>query len=78
MFNLYWYIHALRFFFYFQMYFQHQIPYTIKSYGFSSSRVRISVGPERRLSVKELILLNSGAGEDSWESHGQQDQTSQS
>ena len=42
------------FFFYFQMYFQHQIPYTVKSYGFSSSHVGIWVGPERRLSVKRI------------------------
>ena len=76
MFNVCWYIHA--FFFYFQIYFQYQIPYTVKSYGFSSSHVRVWAGPERRLSVKELTLLNSGAGEDSQESHGQQDQTSQS
>jgi len=33
----------------------------------------------RRLSTKELMLLNYGAGEDSWKSHGLQgDQTSQS
>ena len=36
------------------------------------------VGPKRRLNTKELMLLNGGAGEDSWESFGQQgDQTSQ-
>jgi len=29
-------------FFYFQMYFQYQIPYTVKSYGFSRSHVRMS------------------------------------
>ena len=29
----------------------------------------------RNLSTKELMLLNCGAGEDSWESLGQQDQT---
>ena len=28
------------------------------------------VGPQRRLSTKELMLLNYGAGEDSWESLG--------
>ena len=36
-------------------------------------------GPWRRLSAKELMLLNCGVEEDSWESLGQQrDQTSQS
>ena len=30
------------------------------------------VGPERRLSAEELMLLNCGVGEDSWESLGQQ------
>ena len=30
------------------------------------------------LCAKKLMLLNCGAGEDSWESLGQQDQTSQS
>ena len=36
-------------------------------------------GPQRRLNVKELMLLNYGAGEDSWESlELQGDQTSQS
>ena len=36
-------------------------------------------GPLRRLSAEELMLLNCGAGEDSWESLGLQgDQTSQS
>ena len=35
---------------------------------------------ERRVSAKELILSNCGAGEDSWESFKEQqgDQTSQS
>ena len=37
----------------------------------------VRVGPQRRLSTKELMLLNCGVGEDSWESLGQQgDQTS--
>ena len=42
--------------------------------------VVMRVGPQRRLSVEELIMIsNCGAGEDSWESLGQQrDQTSQS
>ena len=30
------------------------------------------------LRAKELMLLNCGAGEDSWESLGDQDQTTQS
>ena len=35
------------------------------------------VGPQRKLSTEELMLLNCGAGEDSWESLGLQgDQTS--
>ena len=34
--------------------------------------------PERKLSAKELMFLNSGVGEDPWESLGLQDQTSQS
>ena len=34
-----------------------------QSYSFSSSRVR--VGPLRRLSTEELMLLNCGVGEDS-------------
>ena len=39
----------------------------------------VRVGLWRRLSTEELMLLNCGAGEDSWESLGQQgDQTSQS
>jgi len=31
----------------------------------------VSVGPKRRLSAKELMLLNDGAGEDSLECLGQ-------
>ena len=30
----------------------------------------VRVGPLRKLSTKELILLNCGVGEDSWESFG--------
>ena len=30
------------------------------------------VGPQRRLSTKELMFLNSGVEEDSWESLGLQ------
>ena len=38
----------------------------------------VTVGPLRRLRAKELLLLNCGTGEDSWESLGLQgDQTSQ-
>ena len=37
-----------------------------QGYGFSSSHVR--VGLWRRLSAEELMLLNCGVGEDSWES----------
>ena len=48
-----------------------------QSYSFSSSRVR--VGPLRRLSTEELMLLNCGVGEDYCESLGLQGgQTSQS
>ena len=52
-----------------------------QSYGFSSSHVFIDVraGQYKKLSTKELMLLNCGVGEDSWESLGLQgDQTSQS
>ena len=38
----------------------------------------VRVGTLRRLSVEELMLLNCGVGEDSWESLGLQDQISQS
>ena len=37
----------------------------------------LGVGLWRRLSAKELMLLNCGHGEDSWESLGLQDQTNQ-
>ena len=51
-----------------------------QSYGFSSSHVWMwGLDYKRKLRAKELMLLNCGAGEDSWESLGQQgDQTSQS
>ena len=50
-----------------------------QSYGFSSSHVRMWVGPQRRLSAKELMLSNFVTGEDSWGSLGlHRDQTSQS
>ena len=39
----------------------------------------VIVGPYRRLSTEEVMLLNCGAGENSWEFLGLQgDQTSQS
>ena len=38
----------------------------------------VRVGLWRKLSTEELMLLNCGVGEDSWESLGQQDQISQS
>ena len=38
----------------------------------------VKVGPQRRRSAEEMMLLNCGAGEDSLESLGQHgDQTSQ-
>ena len=40
-----------------------------QNYGFSGSHVQMWVGPWRRLSVKELMLSNYGAGEDSFKSH---------
>ena len=51
-----------------------------QSYGFSSSRVwRWELDYKKKLSTKELMLLNCGVGEDSWESLGLQgDPTSQS
>ena len=33
----------------------------------------VTVGPWRRLSTKELVFSNCGAGEDSWASFGQQE-----
>ena len=43
-----------------------------QGYGFSCGHVWMWVGLWRRLSAKDLILLNCGVGEDSWESFGQQ------
>ena len=58
-------------------YFANKGPFS-QRYGFSSSHVW-RVGPQRRLNTDELMLLNCGAREDSWESLGLQgDQTSQS
>ena len=48
-----------------------------QGYGFSSSHVWMWE-LDYKESAKELMLLNYGVGEDSWESHGLQgDQTSQ-
>ena len=35
-----------------------------QSYAFSSSHVDVIVGPQRKLSAEELMLLNCGVGED--------------
>ena len=44
-----------------------------QSYGFSSNHVLIwELDYKERLSAEELILLNCGIGEDSWESLGLQ------
>ena len=44
-----------------------------QGYGFSSSHVMdVRVGLWRKLSTEELMLLNCGVGECSWESLGQQ------
>ena len=50
-------------------YFANKSP-SSQRYGFSSGHVR--VGLWRRLSAKELMLLNCGVGEGSWESFGLQ------
>ena len=48
-----------------------------QSYGFSSSHVRMWELDYKEMSAKELMLLNCGVGEDSWESLGlQEDPTS--
>ena len=54
-------------------------PYN-QNYGIYRSHVwMLRPGPYRRLSTKELMILNCGAGEDSSESPGQQrDQTNKS
>ena len=41
-----------------------------QSYGFSSSHIWMWEWTKRRLSTEELMLSNSGVGEDSWESLG--------
>ena len=49
-----------------------------QSYGSSVVMYNMRIGPLRRLSTEEVMLLNCGAGDDSWEPFGQQgDQTSQ-
>ena len=50
-----------------------------QSYDFSSSHVQMwKLDHKIRLSAEELMILNCGAGEDSWESLGlQADQISQ-
>ena len=51
----------------------------VKAKVFPVSCMDVKVGPERKLRAKELMLLNYGVGEDSWESFGEQgDPTSQS
>ena len=52
----------------------------IKCYSFSSSHVWIwELDHKESWVVKELMFLNCGAGEDSWESFGEQgDQTDES
>ena len=48
-----------------------------QSYGFSGRHVDVRLELWRKLSTEELMLLNCGVGEDSWESPGLQgDQTS--
>ena len=51
-----------------------------QGYGFSSSHVRIwELDYKGKLSTEELMLLNCGVGEDSWESlRLQEDPTSSS
>ena len=43
-----------------------------QGYGFSSSHVWMWELDYKNLSAEELMLLNCGVGEDSWEPHGQQ------
>ena len=43
-----------------------------QSYGFSSSHVWMWVGLQGKLNAEELMFLNCGVGEDSWESLGLQ------
>ena len=59
-------------------YFANKFPYS-QSYGFSNSHVQMwELDYKEDRAAKELMMLNYYAGEDSWESLGQQgDQTSQ-
>ena len=69
------------FFFYFSLCFYICLPQTKSNHsGFLVIfYLDMRVGPYITLRAKELMLSNCGAGEDSWESPGQQgDQTSQS
>ena len=52
-------------------YFANQGP-SSQSYGFSSSHVWMWELNHKELSTEELMLLNCGVGEDSWESLGLQ------
>ena len=55
------------------------LPTKVHLWFFQKSCTDVRVGPLRSLSTEELMLLNCGVGEDSWESLGLQgDQTSQS
>ena len=44
----------------------------IKAMVFPGVCMDVRVGPKRKLSAEELMLLKCGVGEDSWESLGQQ------
>ena len=44
--------------------------HVVKARFFQQSSMNMGVGPHRRPSTRELMLLNFGAGEDSWESLG--------
>ena len=58
---------------------QRSIPVKAMDFPVVMYRLDQRAGPQRRLSTKDLILLNCGAGEDSQETLGQQgDQTSPS
>ena len=47
-------------------------PHLVKAMVFQYSCMDVRVGPHRKLSAEELMLLNRGVGEDSWESLGLQ------
>ena len=50
----------------------------LKLWFFQYSCADVRVGPQKRLSTKELMLLNYGSGEDCWESLGPQRRSNQS